>query len=59
MTKSLLTIGNLNKRKVLVQVMEDIEEIKEDPEGWALQEQEEDDSPKDPSRDFLSERKKK
>jgi len=39
--------------------MEDIEEIKGDPEGWALQEQEEDDSPKDPSRDFLSERKKK
>jgi len=49
----------LEQEKVLVQVMEDIEEIKEDPEGWALQEQEEDDSPKDPSRDFLSERKKK
>ena len=33
----------LEQEKVLVQVMEDIEEIKEDPEGWALQEQEEDD----------------
>jgi hypothetical protein len=51
--------------KVLEQVMEDIEDIKEDPEAWALQEQEENDTPVDedgkpvPSRDYLSDRSKR
>lgn len=51
--------------KVLEQVMEDIEDIKEDPEAWALQEQEENDIPVDedgkpvPSRDYLSDRSKR
>jgi len=48
------------KEKVLVQVMEDIEEIKEDPEAWALSEETEDDPDEDvPSRNFLSDRNKK
>jgi len=51
--------------KVLEQVMEDIEDIKEDPEAWALQEQEDslilvdEDGKAIPSRDYLSERNKK
>ena len=51
----------LEKEKVLVQVMEDIEEIKDDPEGWALQEETEDDpeDEEDPKRNFLSDRKKR
>lgn len=51
--------------KVLEQVMEDIEEIKEDPEAWALHEQEDGDVLVDkegnpiPSRDYLGERSKR
>ena len=44
----------IEKAKVLEKVMEDIEDIKEDPEGWAISEQEDSDSPE---RDFLSDRR--
>lgn len=49
------------QEKVMRSVMEDIEEIKDDPEAWAIQEEEEMDKEGNPvaKRDFLSPRNKK